>query len=160
MIGINELKKLDVFSVLTEKQIEKLTKIAEMKNYKASTHIYEHGDPAKHLFVVINGTVALKELHSDDPVGVAFEMRDPGEIFGAACLMLPQQYTLTAVCMTDARVLAVDAAKLVDASEVDPDMGYRLMKKVAQLYFDRYKLAKRRLFEMAKTPATITALPG
>ena len=34
------------------------------------------------------------------------------------------------------------------------------MKKVAGLYFDRYKAAKRQLFEMVKAPTLVTALPG
>jgi hypothetical protein len=34
------------------------------------------------------------------------------------------------------------------------------MFSVAQLYFDRYKHAKKQVYEMVKAPTIITALPG
>ena len=40
---------------------------------------------------------------------------------------------------------------------IEPELGYRLMQRIAQLYFERYKVAKRQIQEMAKGPAVITA---
>jgi CRP-like cAMP-binding protein len=87
-------------------------------------------------------------------------MRERGELFGAACFMKPQQYTLTGVCLEDSEVLAIDADKLYDLCEADAEVGFKLMKKVAMLYFERYKNAKRQLFEMVKAPTIVTAAPG
>jgi hypothetical protein len=39
-------------------------------------------------------------------------------------------------------------------------VGYELMLKIAQIYFERYKSAKRSLYQMVGTPPVITALPG
>jgi len=74
--------------------------------------------------------------------------------------MHPQHYTLTAICMEDSEVLAIDADKLFELCETDPAVGYQLMLKIAQIYFERYKIAKRNLHEMLRTPTVITALPG
>jgi CRP-like cAMP-binding protein len=74
--------------------------------------------------------------------------------------MQPQEYTLTAVCLEDTEVLAIDSDKLAKMCEQDPLLGYRLMLKIAQIYFERYKTAKRNLYGMVHTPAVITALPG
>lgn len=56
--------------------------------------------------------------------------------------------------------MAIDADKLSDLCEKDPVVGYKLMVKIAQVYFERYKTAKRDLHEMVRTPTVITALPG
>lgn len=160
MVDTGELKKVELFTVFSDAQLKKVAEITEKKSYKAKAHVYERGDRAKYLFVVTKGLVSLRELQPGDQVGIAFEMRERGEMFGAACFMKPQQYTLTAFCLEDSELIAVDADKLFDLCDTDPEMGYKLMRKIAQLYFERYKVAKRQLREMVKAPTIITALPG
>lgn len=160
MVDVSDLKKIEGMAVFSEKQLGDLAGITDKKTYKAKEHIYEHGDRARFMFIVTKGLVSLRQLMPGDEVGIVFEMRERGELFGAACVMKPQQYTLSAVCMEDSEVLAIDADKLFDLCEADPDLGYRFMKKIAQLYFERYKVCKRQLYEMVKAPTVISALPG
>ncbi len=160
MVDVAELKKVEVMSIFSEKQLAEIAGITDKKSYKPKDHIYEHGDRAKHMFIVLKGLVSLRQLMPGDEVGIVFEMRERGEFFGAACVMKPQEYTLTAVCMEDTEVLAIDADKLFDLCDADPELGYKFMKKIAQLYFERYKACKRHLYEMVKAPTIISALPG
>ena len=160
MVDVAELNKVEILSIFSEAQLEELSKIAEKKSYKAMAHIYERGERAKHLFIVTKGLVSLRELKPGDQVGIGFEMRERGELFGTACFMKPQEYTLSAVSLEDSELIAIDADKLFDLCEKDLDMGCKLMKKIAQVYFERYKVAKRQIREMVKTPTIITALPG
>ena len=160
MAEVMELAKFQMFKPFSESQLAEVAKIAEKKTYKRYSHIYERGNAAKNLFVVSKGLVSLRRIEPGDDVGIAFETREPGTLFGAASFMHPQEYTLTAVCLEDTEVLAVDAGKLSKLCEQDPLLGYRLMLKIAQIYFERYKTAKRNLYGMVHTPAVITALPG
>jgi hypothetical protein len=56
--------------------------------------------------------------------------------------------------------MAVDADKLAELCKNDPAVGYELMLKIAQIYFERYKIAKRDLHGMVQAPTVIAALPG
>ena len=160
MAVVEELAKFEMFKPFSENQLAEIAKITEKKAFKRYGHIYERGNPANHLFVVTKGLVSLRRIEPGDDVGIAFESREPGTLFGAASFMQPQEYTLTAVCLEDTEVLAIDADKLAKMCEKDPLLGYRLMLKIAQIYFERYKIAKRNLYGMVHTPAVITALPG
>ena len=160
MVEASNLKGLELFSVFSEAHLEELAKITEKKSYKKNDHVYERGNPAKHLFVVSKGLVSLRRFEPGDEVGIAFESRESGGLFGAASFMEPQEYTLTAVCLEDTEVMAIDADKLSELCEKEPAVGYNLMLKIAQVYFERYKTAKRSLHEMVRTPTVITALPG
>ncbi len=160
MVDVAELKKFEIFAIFSDSQLKELTKITAKNTYKSMAHVYERGERAKHLYVVTKGLVSLRELKPGDQVGIGFEMRERGELFGTACFMKPQEYTLTAFCLEDSELIEVDADKLFDLCEKDPDMGYKLMKKIAQVYFERYKVAKRQIREMVKAPTIITALPG
>ena len=160
MVEAYKVAYMKLFNVLSDEQLEEVAKITEKKSYKIHDHIYERGNAAKHLFVVKKGLVSLRRIDPGDEVGIAFETREPGELFGAASFMKPQEYTLTAVCQEDTEVMAIDADKLFELAEKDPAVGYQLMLKIAQIYFERYKTAKRSLHEMVRTPTIITALPG
>jgi CRP-like cAMP-binding protein len=160
MVEVSALKKFDLFKGLSEKQMSDLAKITEKKSYKRGQFAYERGQSAKHLFVVDKGALSLRRFEPGDQVGIAFETREAGELFGAASFMQPPEYTLTAVCMENAEVLAIDAKKLSKLCDKDPALGYRLMLAIAQVYFERYKSAKRQLHQMVQAPTLITALPG
>lgn len=160
MVKVNELATFYLFSAFSVEQLEELAEITAQKTYKKHTHVYERGDRAKHLFVVSKGLVSLRRLDPGDQVGIAFETREHGDLFGAASFMHPQHYTLTAICLEDTEVLAIDADKLFELCEKDPAVGYKLMLKIAQIYFERYKTAKRSLHDVVRTPTVITALPG
>jgi CRP-like cAMP-binding protein len=160
MVEVNDLKKMDIFNVFSEKQLAEIAEIAEIKTFKKDANVYERGKRADHIFVVIKGVVSLIRLQPGEKIGISFEKRERGELFGTACFMKPQEYTLTAVCMSDSEVMAIDADKLLTLCEDDPELGYKFLKEVAKIYFERYKLAKRQIHEMVKAPTIITALPG
>jgi CRP-like cAMP-binding protein len=146
--------------VFSEKQLAELVEITETKAFKKDAHVYERGKRADHIFVVINGLVSLNRFEPGEKIGISFEKREKGELFGTACFMKPQEYTLTAVCVSDSEVMAIDADKLLKLCEADPELGYKFLKEVAKTYFERYKLAKRQIHAMVKAPTIITALPG
>jgi CRP-like cAMP-binding protein len=160
MVEAYKVAYMKLFDLLSDEQLEEVAKITEKKSYKIHDHIYERGNAAKHLFVVKKGLVSLRRIDPGDEVGIAFETREPGELFGAASFMKPQEYTLTAVCQEDTEVMAIDADKLFELTEKDPAVGYQLLLNISQIYFERYKTAKRSLHEMVRTPTIITALPG
>ena len=160
MVEASEMAYLKVFDLLSDEQLEKIAEITEKKSHKIHDHIYERGNTAKYLFVVKKGLVSLRRIDPGDEVGIAFEMREPGGLFGAASFMEPQEYTLTAICLQYTEVMAIDADKLFELCEKDTAVGYQLMLKIAQIYFERYKIAKRSLHDMVRTPTVITALPG
>lgn len=160
MIEAGNLKKLEVFKAFSKEQLEELSKITDEKAFKKGDVIYKRGSRANAIYVVIKGMVSLNRLEPGESVGISFEKREKGELFGAACFMEPREYTLTAVCNKDTEVVVINADKLFSMFERDPQMGYKFIRQVAQIYFERYKIAKRQIHEMVKTPTLITALPG
>jgi CRP-like cAMP-binding protein len=160
MIDVKALKKLELFEELSAKQLDELIKTMEFKKFKAHDHVYERGDDAVRLYVVHSGLVSMRRVEPGEEAGISFEMRGPGELFGAASFMEPREYTLTAVCLEDTDVFAIDSDKLLELFGEEPWLGYKMVLKVAQIYFDRYKSAKRQLYGAVKEPTVISALPG
>ncbi len=160
MVGIDDFKKFDTFSVFSEDQLTELSKITKTITFEKGAQIYQEDDRANQVFLVINGLVTLNKIDPGEKIGISFEKRDRGGLFGAACFMEPRKYTLNAICMQESEVLSIDADKLFELVQKDPDLGYKFMKEVAKIYFERYKVAKRQIHAMVKAPTIITARPG
>jgi len=160
MMKADELKRHAFFLVFGEQELEKIGMVTQKNTYKKGDVIYKKGDPAQKFFVVSKGVVSLREFQPGDTIGIAFETRSAGEVFGVASLMPTKTYTLTAVCQDDTELLEVDVKGSEEIIQWAPSVGYIFMKEVAQIYFERYRLCKRQLYQMVKTPTLITALPG
>jgi CRP/FNR family cyclic AMP-dependent transcriptional regulator len=160
MTKVDDFNKFDFFNAFSEKQLAELVKVTETKTFKKGSEIYKEGDRANYIFLVSKGWVSLRKIDPERDIGISFENREKGELFGTACFMKPQEYTLNAVCMEDSEVLKMDADKLFDLFQKDYQIGYLFLKEIAKVYFERYKSVKRQLYEMVKAPTIITALPG
>ena len=160
MTKVDEFNKFDFFNAFSEKQLAELAKVTEKKTFKKGSQIYKEGDRANHIFIVSKGWVKLRKIDSEKDIDISFENRGKGELFGAACFMKPQEYTLNAFCMEDSEVIAMNADDLFDLFHKDYQIGYLFLKEIAKVYFERYKSVKKQLFGMVQGPATITALPG
>ncbi|MFC1489569.1 Crp/Fnr family transcriptional regulator [Thermodesulfobacteriota bacterium] len=159
MVEASDLIKIELFGVFLKKQLEELAAVTEKKKYKKKEMVYQQGDRANHLYIITKGLVSLVEFQPGDKVGIVFEERGRGEIFGCASFMKPRNHTLTAMCVEDSEILVIETDPLIDLFEQDPEVGYKFIKNINQIYFDLYKFAKRQLHEMMKIPAIVTALP-
>lgn len=160
MVEIDKLDKLEFFNVFSSDQLEKLSRITYSKLFRREEYIYHKGDSATELFVVIEGLVSLRAIDPETEVGIAYEERRHGEFFGPASFMTSRIYSLSAVCITNTEVLAIDARQLSGLCEYDSNLGYKFMKEIAEIYFGRYITSKRQICQMVNAPTIITALPG
>jgi len=160
MTKIDDFNGFDFFNAFSEDQLAELVNATEIKTFAKGAEIYKEGDRANQIFIVAKGWVSLRKIDPERDLGISFENREKGELFGTACFMKPQEYTLNAVCMENSEVMAMDADKLFDLFQKDYQIAYLFLKEIAKVYFERYKSVKRQLYEMVKAPTIITALPG
>ena len=108
MAELNDLKKFDILSLFSEDQLAEIAKITEKQTFKKGAQIYQEGDRANHIFLVTKGLVSMRKIAPGDTIGISFESREKGDLFGTACFMKPQEYTLNSLCMEDSEVMAID----------------------------------------------------
>ena len=155
MIITSEMENIETFSTFSAKQKKKIALIAKKTKYKKGKKVYLSKYRAGRLFVVVKGKVDLRLFDPTDEVGISFGIMRSGDLFGAASLLKPQEYTVTALCKKDSEFLVMESNDLIDLMEKDKDLGFKLMKKVAQVYFDRYERSKKQMQAMVKTMSLI-----
>lgn len=139
MEQLDDLRKHEVFGVFPDVQLSELAGITKKKTYRRNESVYKRGDSAKYLFLVRKGLVSIRDTEPGELQGILVETCGPGQVFGVSSLMKPRQHSLTAVCMEDSEVLAIEARPLLRLCEEEPELGNWFMMTIAHLYFSHYE---------------------
>lgn len=121
------------FRELTPGQIERVAALSEMQQCKRDQQVYRIGEPAKAIYVLVQGTVRMAVDFGGRNASAGDVVRR-GEVFGWAALTPSCNVRIaTASCLTPCSFLAVDGAGLVRLMEQDHTLGYRVMKQLTLL---------------------------
>ena len=85
------------------------------------------------------GLVSIRDTEPGELQGILVETCGPGQVFGVSSLMKPRQHSLTAVCVEDSEVLAIEARPLLKLCEEEPGLGNWFMMTIAHLYFSHHE---------------------
>jgi CRP-like cAMP-binding protein len=150
------LKNFSFFSGIEEAQLDALARCTREITVNAGETLYRAGETADHLYGVITGRIELSLVFSDKvlkadiryeevnrsrievlekPVQVA--TADGGKIFGWSALARRRQRTLSAICETTGRLIALPSGDLRRLFEKDSALGYRLMCRLYDLTYER-----------------------
>jgi len=93
------------------------------RRLKAGKVLFRKGDPADHLYMLTSGRIELVEI------GVALPA---GRIFGEIAFFAPDKCrTLTARCVENSEVLAINESTVRQLYYQNPDFGFHLIGLVA-----------------------------
>jgi len=134
MVALSILSNIEAFQGLSQRQLIKLEPYCEALAYRQGDQLFAEGEPAMHLWVVLEGRVDLrfempdKRLASEHHTVTSSEAghRDNvGQTFGWSCFVPPHQMRLSAYCVTDeCRVVRIAREDLLRLFDYDPHMGY------------------------------------
>lgn len=158
MEELADLRHHEVFGVFPDSQLSKLAGITKKRVYKKNEPVYKRGDSARHLFLVRKGLVSLRDAEPGGLEGISVETCGPGQVFGVASLMKPSQHSLTAVCLEDSEVLAIEANPLLKLCEEEPGLGNWFMMTIAHLYFSHYEHYRTQLFGRSQSSRNVTSI--
>jgi CRP-like cAMP-binding protein len=115
--------------------------------YTPGEALLREGGPADEFFVLRRGTVAV-ETDVPGRGAVTLETLHDGEVLGWSWLLPPFRSAFGARAVTTTRVLAVDAACLRGKCDVDPALGYALLKVLAAVFAERLQDTRLRLLDL------------
>ncbi|MFA5181774.1 MAG: cyclic nucleotide-binding domain-containing protein [Syntrophales bacterium] len=141
MVTANMLKEFNFFKDFTNEQLERLSSITAEETYAAGTQMYKKGDPARSLYILLEGKVVMS-LESylgphRPPMQVTVDTIARGETMGWSAVVEPYIYTLGALCIDNTKLIALDAAKLRSLMDEDCDLGFKVMKAIAKIISSR-----------------------
>lgn len=137
MIAISIMKEFSFFKEFTNDQLIKLEALAKEEQYQAGAQLYANGDPARCLYLLREGKVALFMDNymgpGKPPMQVTIDIVGKGESMGWSAVVEPFVYTLSARCLEDTKLIAFDSQKLLDLMEEDKVLGFSVMRAIAKV---------------------------
>ncbi len=127
------LSHTDFFRGLTPDQIDRVAAVCEMQQFESGHQVYHIGEPAKAVYVLVDGTVRMAIGFGGRNANTGDIVRR-GDVFGWAALTPGcNQRIATASCLSPCDILAVDGVGLMNLMEQDHTLGYRLMTQLTRL---------------------------
>ena len=141
MIAVSVLKNFAFFKNFSNDQLVKLEPLGKEETYQAGAHLYSNGDPARSLYLVMEGKVALfMDTYvgtGKPPLQVTVDFITRGESMGWSAVVEPFIYTLSARCLEDTKLISFDSEKLLDMMEEDNALGFKIMQSTAKVISTR-----------------------
>lgn len=151
MIELDFLKTVGLLRGLEEDVLIHLQECFREEKVAKDEKIFNAGEDATHLWVVVAGQVGLRFELPDRPTSDVHTLSYVGESksFGWSSLVKPYQYRLSAYCMSEGtRVIAADRECLLSYFEGNRSAGYRVMSTLAGVIAKRFD---RQLREVAES---------
>jgi len=143
------------FEGLQENEIKALAILAEEERYRQGEFIFQEDNPAKKLYLLLEGRIEMMMATNAEGTQRAMVMAvGPGEIFGWSSLVEPHRLTASARCATPVRVVVITASGVRALMTMSCSMGYRLMQKACQVASERLRATRVQLLSTIRPIVT------
>ncbi|HEY5983773.1 MAG TPA: Crp/Fnr family transcriptional regulator [Anaerolineales bacterium] len=149
---IAELQKIPWFQELKPLHVRRLAAITEIRTVKAGQVLFREGDKEDYVYIVLEGRIAL-DLYVPLRGKVRFYTADQWEIFGwSSVTPTVRQRTAGATAVVESRVARTEAAEMRQACEEDFELGYQVMRRLANVVAGRLLVTRLQLLDMFAHP--------
>ena len=147
-----EIQKIPWFRGLEQKHLNYIGDIAQLRRVKAGETLFREGDKEDFLYIVLEGRIAL-DLYVPARGKVRFYTAEPWEVVGwSSVTPNVHQRTAGACGSVDSLLVAFDAEKLRQLCDRDLDLGYLVMRRLANLVASRLLVTRLQLIDMFAEP--------
>jgi len=131
------IKIIPWFLELGPESLQRLSKIAEVRSFEKGEVIFSEGEQHPFLYVILDGRVSLESYvpgHGSMPILTAESL----DIIGWSSLTpVVRQKTSTAQVLEHTTLLTFPADQLMNACEADCDLGFVIMRRLANVVASR-----------------------
>lgn len=134
----NLFDQLKIFNDLSLVQRDLLKPLFIPCDFLAGEVIFEQGNPADCLYIVLEGEVLIRFKPEDGPALTVTRIQSGGVVGWSAALGSPT-YTSSAVCSTDCQLVHIHGEDLRELCRQDPEMGSLVLERLAAVIAERLR---------------------
>ena len=135
------LPNIPLFENLDPAQIALLKPLFEQFIRPANTTIFEQGEPASYLYLLIKGEVIIRFKPYDTPPLTLTRLR-AGDVFGWSAVLGSTHYTSSLVSETEIETIRIRGSHLLALVRDHPETGKIIMDRLANVVSSRWKNAR------------------
>jgi CRP-like cAMP-binding protein len=128
------LSQAEFFEGLSVEQLATIADQCEEVSCRQGEVLFRVGHKAERLYILSEGEIQISIQLSSRPERLTMSVIDePGQVLGWSALVAPYQYTASALCKTDGRLLAIDGQALMQVLKQDPTMGFVIVQRLVEV---------------------------
>lgn len=151
MSAIEALKRCEIFLGLDNYDLQKIVDLSscQEKTYQPQEVIFNAGQSAEHLYVLVEGKVDLVAEVSTPSSKLLrptlITIIGTGSIFGWPALVPPHVFSLTAIAKVPVQVLTIGGSDIRGLFELYPHIGYEVTQSLLQVIASRFRTIEQLL---------------
>lgn len=116
--------------------VDEISRHAREYEFATDALIAREGTPAKVLYLVLEGKVALEVVAADHPQ-LTVQTIGPGEVVGWSWLVPPHRWRFDARALKPSRLIALDGERLRQSLSRKPEWGYQFLIRFMPVLAER-----------------------
>ena len=133
-----ELAQLTLFHDLSTEQLDLIQSFMEICKFPKDQIIFEQGEQANHLYIVINGEVVVRYKPYDGPDIIVAHITQGG-VFGWSAALGRSAYTSAAITTMPSEFFRFRAKDLHILCETNPETGKIVLDRLAAVIAERLR---------------------
>ena len=139
MVSSQVLRQFPAFTRVLERSMRAIAVISREMRFKAGETIFGEGQPADHVYLVLEGEVDV--TFGVDHGQVIIDTLMPGDMVCWSAIVEPFVSNANAVARTDARLVAIDGHELRRLFDRDNSLAYFVMQEIVRCLTHRLTAA-------------------
>ncbi len=120
-----------LFRGLTPENQQRIARLATLREYRRGDAIWNEGDPADHLTLILKGRVKI--VRRAEASDVILEIFCPGQPVRALAVHTGLPYHATAICMEPTSLLAIPSREYFELLERHPDLAKAIIRELTRI---------------------------
>ena len=129
-------QKLSIFYGLTENQFQQVSQFMEIKQFSANDIIFQQGDLAGYLFILISGRVSISYKPYDGPP-LTIANIIPGWVFGWSAVLGRETYQSSAIAAVESIAYRIEKENLENICLLDAETGIIFLDRLTKVITER-----------------------
>ncbi len=142
-----DLGNVPFFEGLSNQDVELLSKKFTTVSFPRGTVIFNQGDHADRLYILLLGHVSIRFKPHDGEVLPVAEI-STGDVFGWSAALGRDVYTSCAVTTEDSKALSIRGNDLRELCTTHPETGVLILERLAEVIAERLKNTHQKVIEL------------
>jgi CRP/FNR family cyclic AMP-dependent transcriptional regulator len=149
---VDVLQAIPWFQELSDEHFKKICEITHLVDVDQGTTLFSEGDRDENLYIILEGRVAL-EIYSPMRGRIRIYTAEPLDVIGwSSVTPVVRQRTASARAVLDSRLLAIDGLALRLLCDEDCELGYKIMRRIANVVAARLMVTRLQLLDVFAHP--------
>ena len=149
---VNALQVIPWFQELSDEHFLKMCAITHLVSIDQDSSIFSEGDKDEDLYIVLEGRVAI-DIYSPVQGSIRIFTAEPLDVVGwSSVTPVVRQRTASARAVLDSRLAAIDGLALRKLCDEDCELGYIIMRRIANVVAARLMITRLQLLDLFAHP--------